>query len=110
MQQSVKINKMLLTFVIYIITTLLQSGDTKKWVQFLKEENIPYNKEDLDFKPEIISEESIEVAPRLNRLIESMEEDIKQFKNDFQKKIDETILQVRRSTQDEMKMPRKPEL
>ena len=85
---------MLLTFVIYSIATLLQSGGTKKWVQFLKEENIPYNKEDLDLKPEIISTESIEVTPRLNRLIESMEEDIEQFKNDFQKKIDETILRV----------------
>ena len=52
----------------------------------------------------------MEVAPKLNRLIQSMEEDIQQFKNDFQKKIDETILRVHRSTQDELKMPRKPEL
>ena len=53
MQQSVKINKMLLAFVICIFATLLQSGDTKKWVQFLEEENIGYDKEDLDFEPEI---------------------------------------------------------
>ena len=39
-----------------------------------------------------------------------MEEDIEQFRNDFQKKIDETILRVHRSTQEELKMPRKPEL
>ena len=39
-----------------------------------------------------------------------MEEDIKQFRNDFQKKIDKTILRVHRSTQEELKMPRKPEL
>ena len=64
MQQSVKINKMLLIFVIYIIATFLQSGDTKTWVQFLEEENITYNEEDLDFKPEIISTEHIEVAPK----------------------------------------------
>ena len=101
---------MLLAFVICIFATLLQSSDTKKWVQFLEEENIGYNKEDLDFEPEIISAESVEVVPKLNRLIQSMEEDIEQFKNDFQKKIDETILRVRRSTQDELKMPQKPEL
>ena len=39
-----------------------------------------------------------------------MEEDIEQFRNDFEKKIDETILRVRRSTQEELKMPWKPEL
>ena len=101
---------MLLISVIYIITTLLQSGDTKKWVQFLEKEKISYNTDDLDLKPEIISAESIEVAPKLNRLVESMEEDIEQFKNDFQKKIDETILRVHRSTQEQLKMPRKLEL
>ena len=69
MQQSMKINKMLLAFIICIFATLLQSGDTKKWVQFLEEENIGYDKEDLDFEPEIISTESVEVTPKLNRLI-----------------------------------------
>ena len=39
-----------------------------------------------------------------------MEEDIEQFRNDFEKKIGETILRVLRSTQEELKMPRKPEL
>ena len=51
MQQSVKTNKMLLAFVICILAVLLQSADTKKWVQFLEEENISYDKADLDFEP-----------------------------------------------------------
>ena len=110
MQQSVKTNKMLLAFVICIFTVLLQSGDTKKWVQLLEEKNISYNKADLDFEPEIISAETVDVAPKLNRLIPSMEEDIEQFRNDFQKKIDETILREHRSTQEELKMPWKQEL
>ena len=97
MQQSVKTNKMLLAFVICIFAVLLQSGDTRKWVQFLEEENISYDRADLDFEPEIISVKTVDVAPKLNRLIQSMEEDIKQFRNDFQKKIDETILRVCRS-------------
>ena len=90
---------MLLAFVICIFATLLQSGDTKKWVQFLEEEKVGYDKKDLDFEPEIISAESVEVISKLNRLIQSMEEDIEQFKYDFQKKIDQTILRVCRSTQ-----------
>ena len=49
MQQSVKTNKMLLALVICILTLLLQPADTKKWVQFLEEENISYNKAELDF-------------------------------------------------------------
>ena len=110
MQQSVKTNKMLLAFVICIFAVLLQSGDTKKWVQFLEEEKISYDKADLDFEPETISAETLDVAPKLNRLIQSMEEDIEQFRNGFEKKIDETILRVHRSTQEELKMPRKLEL
>ena len=110
MQQSVKTNKMLLAFVICIFAVFLQSGDTKKWVQFLEEENISYDKADLDLEPEIISAETVDVAPKLNRMIQSMEEDIEQFRNDFQKKIDETILRVCRSTQEELKVPQKPEL
>ena len=110
MQQSVKTKKMLLAFVICIFAVLLQSGDTKKWVQFLEEENISYDKADLNFEPEIILAETVDVAPKLNRLIQSMEEDIEQFRNDFQKKINETILRVRRSTQEELKMPLKLEL
>ena len=110
MQQSVKTNKMLLALVVCILTLLLQPADTKKWVQFLEEENISYNKAELNFEPEIISAETVDVAPKLNRLIQSMEEDIEQFRNDFEKKIDETILRVRRSTHNELKMPRKPEL
>ena len=110
MQQSVETNKMLLALVICILTVLLQPADTKKWVQFLEEENISYNKAELDFEPEIISAETVDVTPKLNRLIQSMEEDIEQFRNDFEKKIGETILRVHRSTQEEMKMPRKPEL
>ena len=110
MQQSVKTNKMLLAFLICIFAVLLQSGDTKKWVQFLEEENISYDKADLDFEPEIISAETVDVAPKLNRLIQSMEEDIEQFRNGFKKKIEKTILRVHRSTQEELKMPRKPEL
>ena len=39
-----------------------------------------------------------------------MEEDIEQFRNDFEKKIDKTILRVHRSTQEELKMPQKPKL
>ena len=105
MQQSVKTNKMLLALVICILTLLLQPADTKKWVQFLEEENISYNKAELDFEPEIISAETVDVAPKVNRLIQSIEEDIEQFRNDFEKKIDETILRVCRSTQEELKMP-----
>ena len=74
MQQSVKTNKMLLAFVICIFAVLLQSGDTSKWVQFVEEENISYDKADLDFEPELISTETVDVAPKLNRLIPSMEE------------------------------------
>ena len=77
---------------------------------FWKKKKISYDKADLDFEPEIISAETVDIAPKLNRLIQSMEEDIEQFRNDFQKKIDETILRVHRSTQEELKMPRKPEL
>ena len=110
MQQSVETNKMLLALVICILTVLLQPADTKKWVQFLEEENISYNKAELDFEPEIISAETMDVAPKLNRLIQSMEEDIEQFRHDFEKKIGETILRVHRSTQEELKMPQKPEL
>ena len=64
----------------------------------------------MDFEPEIISAETVDVAPKLNKLIQSMEEDIEQFRNDFEKKIGETILRVHRSTQQEMKIPRKLEL
>ena len=110
MQQSVQTNKMLLALVICIFTVLLQAADTKKWVQFVEEDNISYNTAELDFEPELISAETVEVAPKINRLIQSMEEDIEQFRNDFEKKIDETILRVHRSTQEELKMPRKPEL
>ena len=110
MQQSVKTNKILLALVICILTVLLQPTDTKKWVQFLEEENISYNKAELDFEPEIISAETVDIAPKLNRLIQSMEEDIEQLRNDFEKKIGETILRVCRSTQEELKMPQKPEL
>ena len=67
-----------------------------------------YDKADLDFEPEIFSAETVDIAPKLNRLIQSMEEDIEQFRYNFQKKIDQTILRVRRSTQEELKMPRKP--
>ena len=101
---------MLLALVICIFTVLLQPADTKKWVQFLEEDNISYDKAELEFEPELISAETVDVAPKINRLIQSMEEDIEQFRNDFEKKIDETILRVRRSTQEELKMPRKPEL
>ena len=110
MQQTVETNKMLLALVICILTVLLQPTDTNKWVQFLEEENISYNKAELDSEPEIISAETVDVAPNVNRLIQSMEEDIEQFRNDFEKKIGETILRVHRSTQEELKMPRKLEL
>ena len=67
---------MLLFLMICILTLLLQPTDTKKWVQFLEEENISYNKAELNFEPEIISAETMDIAPKLNRLIQSMEEDI----------------------------------
>ena len=110
MQQSVKTNKMLLAYVICIFTILLQSCNTRKWVQFLEEDNISYDKAELSFEPELISAETVDIAPKLNRLIQSMEENIKQFRNDFQQKTDETILRMHRSTQEELKMPQKPEL
>ena len=110
MQQSVKTNKMLLALVICILTHLLQPAATKKRMQFLEEENISNNKAELNFEPEIISAETMDIAPKLNRLIQSMEEDIEQFRNDFEKKIDKTILRVRRSTHEELKMPLKLEL
>ena len=110
MQQSVETNRMLLALVICILTLLLQPADTKKCVQFLQEENISYHQAELDYEPEIISAETVDVAPKLNRSIQSMEEDIEQFRNDFEKKIGETILRVHRSTQEELKMPRKPDL
>ena len=39
-----------------------------------------------------------------------MEKDIKKFKNEFQKQIEETVSCTRRSIKDDMKMTRNPEL
>ena len=68
MQQSVKTNKMLLVLVICILTLLLQPADTKKWVQFLEEENISYNKAELNFEPEIISAETCGSRTKLKQI------------------------------------------
>ena len=89
---------------------MLQLSETRKWVHLIDKDNITYSVQDLEEEPELLSTESIEVQPTLNRLIQSMEKDIEQFKTDFQKHIDETVLRVCRSIQDELKMLRKLEL
>jgi len=82
------------------VVLLLQSGDTtdtKKWVTLKSEPNVTYDVNDLEFEPELIAAESIEVAPSLTRLIKSMERDLDQFSTNFKKHIDETIHRARRS-------------
>ena len=61
-------------------------------------------------EPEILSTDSIEVQPQLNRLIQSMENDIEKFKTEFQKRIDDTVSRDWLSVQENAKMPRKPDL
>ena len=61
-------------------------------------------------EPEILSTDSIEVRLQLNKLIQSMENDIEKFKTEFQKRIDDTISHTQHSVQENAKMPRKPEL
>ena len=73
--------------VICIFTTLLQSSEPRKWVHLMDEDNITYNVQDLDDEPELLSTNSIEVQPTLNKLIQSMEKDIEQLKTEFQKHI-----------------------
>ena len=89
---------------------MLQSCETRKWVHFKEEENITYDVQDLIDEPEILSTDSIEVQLQLNKLIQSMENDIKKFKTEFQKRIDDTISRTPHSIQENTKMPRKPEL
>ena len=67
MQQSVAAG-WLLALVICILTVLLQPADTKKWVQFLEQENISYNKAELDFEPEIISAETVDVRTKVKKI------------------------------------------
>ena len=59
---------------------MLQSGETRKWVHFKEEENITYDVQDLIDEPEILSTDSIEVHLQLNKLIQTMENDIEKFK------------------------------
>ena len=44
-----------------IFLTMLQSGETRKWVHFKEEENITYNIQDLIEEPKILLTDSIEV-------------------------------------------------
>ena len=67
---------MLLTTVLCLFLTMLQSGETRKWVHFKEEENITYDVQDLIDEPEILSTDSIEVQLQLNKLIQTMENDI----------------------------------
>ena len=76
---------MLLTTVLCLFLTMLQSGEMRKWVHFKEEENITYDVQDLIDEPEILSTDSIEVQPQLNKLIQSMENDIENFKTEFQR-------------------------
>ena len=101
---------MLLTTVLCLFLTMLQSGETRKWVHFKEEENITYDVQDLIDAPEILSTDSIEVQLQLNKLIQSMENDIEKFKTEFQKRIDEIVSRTRHSIQENTKMPRKLEL
>ena len=52
---------MLLTTVLCLLLTQLQSGETHKWVHFKEDENIMYDAQDLMDEPEILSTDSIEV-------------------------------------------------
>ena len=69
-----------------------------------------YDVQDLIDEPEILSTDSIEVRPQLNKLIQSMENDIEKLKTEFQKRIDETVSRTHHSIQENTKMPRKLEL
>ena len=89
---------------------LLQLGETREWLKFDKEPNITYDKDDLQFEPELIASETIEVGPSLNRLIKPMEKDIQKFSMNFQRHIDEMVHRFCRTIQEELKMPCKPEL
>ena len=44
-----------------MILTLLQSSEPRQWVQFKLEDNITYDIQDLNDKPEIMSTDSIEL-------------------------------------------------
>ena len=101
---------MVLTTVLCLFLTMLQSGETQKWIHFKEEENITYDEQDLIDEPEILSTDSIEVQLQLNKLIQSMENDIEKFKTEFQKRIDDTVSCTHHSIQENTKMPRKPEL
>ena len=101
---------MLLTTVLCLFLTILQSSETRKWVHSKEEENITYDVQDLIDKPEILSTDSIEAQPQLNKLIQSMKNDIEKFKTEFQKRIDDTVSHTHHSIQENTKMPRKPEL
>ena len=85
---------MLLTTVLCLLLTWLQSSETHKWVQFKEDENITYDILDLMDEPEILSRDSIEVRPQVNKLIQKMEKDIEKFKMEFQKKIDQTVSHI----------------
>ena len=82
---------------------MLQSSETQKWVHFKEEENITYDLQDLIDKPEILSTDSIEVRLQLNKLIQSMENDIEKFKTEFQKRINDTVSRTHHSIQKKYK-------
>ena len=97
---------MLLITVLCLLLTMLQSSETRQWVHFKEEENITYDIQDVIDEPEILSTD----RPQLNKLIQTMENDIEKFKTEFQKRIHETVSHACCSIQDKAKMPRKPEL
>ena len=78
---------------------LLQSGETRQWFQLVEEPNITYDKDDLQFEPKLIASDTIDVKPHLNRLIQSMERDLKTFSTEFKKHINETVHCAWRSIQ-----------
>ena len=101
---------MLLTTVLCLLLTQLQSAETHKWVHFKEDENITYDVQDWMNEPEILLTDSTDVQPQFNKLIQKMEKDIEKFKAEFQKKIDQTVSRAHHSIQENVKMPRKPEL
>ena len=94
-----------ITLFVYL---LLQSGETtetRKWLTLSKEPSLTYDKEDLQFEPELIATETIEIAPTINAMVEAMEADMEKFTIKFQKHINETNYRACRSVKEELKMP-----
>ena len=80
--------------------------ETRKWLTLSDEPSLTYDKDDLQFEPELIAADTIDLAPNVNRLVKEMEEDMEKFSQTFQRHINETLYRSRRSIKEELKCPR----